>query len=172
MLFSILRYNQWDPFFHTRSERKRSFDSKWVGDRAPWTLSLFLSLSIYIYMYISRTYPSSPLCMSSGVSWISMVKRSVTYSLRNSQRSRARTYVCTCVRTHIHTCVSSFPFSIHMVYWDSRIRGVVRLLGGSGQVVHQARITFLKGTKIARSGSLETPISSQKILAFPRTKIL
>lgn len=42
-----------------------------------------------------------------------------------------------------------------MVNWDNRIRGVVRLLGGSGQVVHQARITFLNGTKIARSGSLE-----------------
>lgn len=42
-----------------------------------------------------------------------------------------------------------------MVYWDNRIRGAVSVLGGSGQVVHHARITFLNGTKIARSGSLE-----------------
>lgn len=66
----------------------------------------------------------------------------------------SRTYSLKPAETKMCIFTSSFSvFSIHMVNWDNRIRGVVRLLGGSGQVVHQARITFLNGTKIARSGS-------------------
>lgn len=42
----------------------------------------------------------------------------------------------------------------YMVYWESRMRGVVAKELSTGQVVHQASTTFLNGTKIARFGSL------------------
>ena len=123
ILFPILRYNRWDLFSkYDRREKeigKREFRDgstkftircelvsfeicdEWTPSWNFKGVSLSLSLSFFLFLYLSRTYPSSPLCMLSGVSWISMVKRSVTYSLRNRRRLRARTYV----RTYLHTYV-------------------------------------------------------------------
>lgn len=97
------------------------------------TFRLFFSIFFFFHPLHLR--------VSSGVDQLRWKEVSRTYSLKP-----AETKMC--------MLTSGFSvFSIHMVNWDNRIRGVVRLLGGSGQVVHQARITFLNGTKIARSGS-------------------
>lgn len=79
----------------------------------------------------------------------------VKWSFVDDHDGKERHVLVETIRDRAYVRVSSFSSSIHMVYWDSKIRGVVRLVGGSGQVVHQARITFLKGTKIARPGSLQ-----------------
>lgn len=79
----------------------------------------------------------------------------VKWSFVDDHDGKERHVLVETIRDRAYVRVSSFSSSIHMVYWDSKIRGVVRLVGSSGQVVHQARITFLKGTKIARPGSLQ-----------------